>query len=168
MSRKNNLYKVTIELTGIESDVNSFIALASRFGVATREAKADTKAAKASKPAATSEETLQDIVNTLSSEDKKLVANFKKAGCIGYISTKAGLKPLASYDNKNHGYRYCETTPAGTARTEKGKPKSVYNDSEYKAAKAANTKFGDGWKLRLYRELGYYVAAKDEKNITLF
>ena len=174
MSRTNNLYKVTIELNGTKADVMQLLSLATRFGVATREINADATA-KASKPEIVAPATVDD--SKLSTSNKKLVASYQKAGCIGYILEGEKIRPIASHDAKNGGYRYAETTKAGKVVTDdKGRVKSLYNDSTYKVAKSeaiekarkTGKKLASNYKLGIYRKLGFYIPAKDEKNIVFF
>lgn len=169
MARKNSMYKVTIEVSGLEKDVKQFLEMAARFGVAIKDTDTTVTTKAASKPQPTNE-------IELSAKDSKLVESYRDAGCIGYLVDNSKVIAIASYDNKNGGYRLAKTSRNKVVLKASGAVDVVYDNSKYQAAKkayldkqhAAHKKCPKSWKLDLYRQLGFYLTAKQEKSIVLF
>ncbi len=124
---KKELNTVTINCKGLESDINAFISLALRFGVAV-EVVTDNKAQKASKSVTTTskQKASKGAVEVGS------IDYYKQQGCAGYIDKNGAIIPLAKYDNKNACYWLAKTDKNGAIiKDEKGRVITLFDRAQY-------------------------------------
>ena len=122
---KKGLNTVTINCKGLESDINAFMSLALRFGVAV-EVVTDNKAQKASKPVANKSKAKSGAVEVGS------IKYYKQQGCAGYVDKNGAIIPVAKYDNKNACYWLAKTDKGGAIlKDDKGRVITLFDRAQY-------------------------------------
>lgn len=172
---------ITIKVTGNNDNINQLLAIASTLNIECETIDAGAVASeenKASKPvaSATPKKGASANLKSLDSNQQAVVSKYQQAGCIGYLIDGKTIKAVASYDDKNKGYRFAKVSRGKVVTTSTGAIDTIFDKKKYDNARKAyldaqhaiHKKCPKGWKLKIYRDLGFYLTSAQEKTMVIF
>ena len=176
---KKQLSTITINVTGNTENIAQLLAIANTLNLKCETLASDTgvavsEANKASKPVAATPKKGASI--PLDSKQQAVADKYQQAGCIGYIVDGKTIKAVASYDDKNRGYRFAKVARGKVVTTSTGAIDTIFDRKKYDNARKAyldaqhaiHKKCPKDWRLKIYRDLGFYLTSAQEKTLVLF
>lgn len=180
---KKQLSTITINVTGNAENIAQLLAIANTLNLQCETLASDAGAVaseenKASKPvaSATPKKGASADLQPLDSKQQAVVGKYQQAGCIGYLVDGKTIKAVASYDDKNKGYRFAKVSRGKVVTTSTGAIDTIFDKKKYDNARKTyldaqhekHEKCPKGWKLKIYRDLGFYLTSAQEKTLVLF